>query len=134
MASSSTTGMAATVVAGPVVVVAEDAPEASVVVVVEAEDAPEASVVVVVEAEDAPEASVVVVCCGTDASTDTSVSMSIRSSRNWMISALSCSISSSLVSRRPQPVAPRARIPARAVAVTMCRRIAAVFQIGGRKW
>ncbi|MAU03705.1 MAG: hypothetical protein CL418_07570 [Acidimicrobiaceae bacterium] len=116
-------------------VVAEDAPEATVVVVVESEDAPEASVVVVVESEDAPEASVVVVvCCGTDASTDTSVSMSIRSSRNWMISALSCSISSSLVWRRPQPVAPRARIATRAVAVTMCRRITAVFQIGGRKW
>ena len=127
------TGMAAAVVVGPVVVVAEDAPEALVVVVVVAEDAPEALVVVVVVAEDAPGA-VVVVCCGADASTDTSVSMSIRSSRNWMISALSCSISSSLVSRRPQPVAPRARIAARAVAVTMCRRIAAVFQIGGRKW
>ena len=126
------TGTAATVVVGPVVVVAEDAPEALVVVVVAAEDAPEALVVVVVAAEDASGA--VVVCCGADASTDTSVSMSIMSSRNWMISALSCSISSSLVSRRPQPVAPRARIAARAVAVTMCRRIAAVFQIGGRKW
>ena len=120
-------GTGATVVSGAVVVVSGES-EAGAVVVVAVSDDPGATVVVVVTGAGA------VVCGDAEASTDTSVSRLIMSSRSWMISARICSISSSLVSSSPQPEAPRARIAVRAVAVTACRRISAVFQIVGGRW
>jgi hypothetical protein len=95
-----------------------------VVVVAGSSVEPGASVVVVA----AVVAAVVVgatVGAGCEARTDTSVSRSIMSSRSCTISARNCSISSSLVSSRPQPEAPSARTTTRAVIVevTVCRRI-----------
>ena len=124
--TSSTAGVGASVAVGAVVVVVSEDPAASVVVVVS--EVPGAVVVVVVAEEGA------VVCGGAEASTETSSWRSIMSSRSWMISDRSCSISSSFVSSRPQPEAPRASVAARAAAVTMCRRIAAVFQIVAVEW
>ena len=92
--------------------------EADVVVVALAADA------AVVVADD--EADVVVVA-GTRASRDTSASRSMKSSRSWMISTRRVSISSSLVSKSPQPVAAREtvrRVAVRRVRVCMW----AVFQ------
>ena len=100
---------------------------------------PEAREVVVATGADDETLVVVVtvgvaVVGGTAARSDTSVCRSRTSSRNWMISARSVSISSAFDSRRPQPAPTSVRATIRARMVTGVRIcMGAVFQRIGLK-